>query len=192
MILRLLKRLLTRDERLNYIGREFTFITDGGWEVTGKVVEYTDSQILIDSGGRVIRLERSKVVGESANPPANSVPQPLVEPEKERYDIREREAAPMPVALAKSGKAAPKTALEERLELANMESQELREDLGVTETLADERQAAREVERKSYGSIIPGDMLLPEEDSDEEEDDLAATFGVDFRGDIRGLIPRED
>lgn len=204
MLKELIKRLLTPKDRLHYIGRRYTFITDGGWEVSGKVVEYVDDSILIESDGRIIKLKRSKIIGETATGDVISQPQPLVPAPLPRYDIRE--AAPMPrPAVAKPKSAAAPTDLQERLGLVTKEAEELREDLGLIETLADEKRAAKMREIRSVGSIIPEHMLLPEGEEEEtyveakevksEEPisigDLSANFGVDFRADLRGEFDDE-
>lgn len=204
MLKELIKRLLTSKDRLHYIGRRYTFITDGGWEVSGKVVEYVDDSILIESDGRIIKLKRSKIIGETATGDVISQPQPLVPAPLPRYDIREAATMPQP-AVAKTKSAAAPTDLQERLGLVTKEAEELRGDLGLTETLADEKKAAKMREIRTIGSIIPEHMLLPEGEEEEtyveaeevksEEPisigDLSANFGVDFRKDLRGEFDDE-
>lgn len=188
---------------MHYIGRTYIFITDGGWEVSGRIIEFSDASILIETEGRVIKLDRSKIIGETAMGLANAQLQPLVPASAPRYDIREAAAMPLPaVAKAKLGPGPAATDLQERLGEATVEAVELREELGITETLSDERKQARTRERKTSGSIIPEHMLLPEDGEEAEQPefetedlesskeisigDLSASFGVDFRKNIRG------
>lgn len=168
MIFKLIRRLL-RSDRIHYLGRNYTFITEGGFEVSGRVIEFTEEDILVDSGERIIRLKRSKIIGETASSHVIRESVPLVAPVIPGYD--NVEAQTMPAAVAKPKASAPTTPLEALLTQATSDAEKLSEELGIAEEVQ-----TYKPEKNRYGSILPDDMLLPSEEDDDKTVDLGISF----------------
>jgi hypothetical protein len=167
MIRKILDFLNHKEERINRIGRDLTLIMDGGWEVTGRIIEYTKADILIETDGRVLRLKRSKIVGETVSSAYKKISTPLDGAEMPGYNIGGAlPAAPLP-AVARTTAQSMNTPLQKLLAEAEMKS---RSELNGNGTH----------ERAQYGTIIPDDMLLPDEQINERNEGSNIDFGITF------------
>lgn len=168
MLKRILDIILIKRDRANYIGRNYAFIMNGGWEITGRIIEYSYNYILIDSAGKIIKLDRKKITAECI---LIFEPErlPLVGSDRAAYDIGPpMPPAPIPAAVARVHKGnEAETDLTKRLREITSNAETLKKELGIHQTLDDEKRESVIREQKSYGSILPDDMLLPD-DVDEE------------------------
>lgn len=189
MLIRFLKKIFS-DERKHYIGRDYTFLMEGGIEVTGVCIDITSEYFILETTEGAITLYRNKIMAENCHDGRGPGSKRLEQEVPGGYHIDEAQGLPM--AAVARGRSIPKTDLQERLAEASNEADKLKVELGVSETLEDERRAARE-EMKRVGSIIPDDMLYPNEEELDKNGsvDFGVSFGVDFKKDLRPLM-KED
>lgn len=179
--IRKIKSLLWDEERMIYIGRYFTFIMVGGVEVSGKIIEMNNDFFIIETSQGLCKLHRPKIMAEASFEEKKELNPKLVIQQNLGYNKIDGSEIPKPV-VAKPNKKPMKTELQERLDMASKNAEELKEDLNIKESLEEEQSFSFEKERRSYGSIIPEDMLLPLEKKtiDKEDNDFSMGFGINF------------